>query len=142
MVLTLHQNAQQIISRQEQKRLSSETLPFTRTYNERLKRKLQELRKRVFQLPSLNGANKILAHWVASAGTDKHITWSCARLSFSILLQDRRVDLATVAYLLGHTTTKQVQKAYKRHRAKSQSEVIALLPSMESIHESTDKCPS
>jgi hypothetical protein len=31
----------------------------------------------------------------------KHITWSCARLSFSILLQDRNVDEATVAYLMG-----------------------------------------
>ena len=30
--------------------------------------------------------------WMKSAKIDKHITWSCARLSFSILLQDRNVD--------------------------------------------------
>ena len=41
-----------------------------------------------------------------------------ARLSFSILLQDKNVDDATVAYLMGYTTTDQVRKTYKRHRPK------------------------
>jgi integrase len=85
----------------------------------------------VFSLPTANGSNKDLLDWVESAGIEKHITWSCARLSFSILLQDLRVDDATVAYLMGHTTTKQVQTSYKRHRPKNQEAVIALLPEPE-----------
>jgi hypothetical protein len=70
---------------------------------------LKALPKYVFALPSANGANGVLGEWVRKAGIAKHITWSCARLSFSILLQDKNVDDATVAYLMGHTTTKQVK---------------------------------
>lgn len=87
--------------------------------------------QRVFNLPSHDGANKIIIEWVRAAGIDKHITWSCARLSFSILLQDKLVDDVTVAYLLGHSTTVQVQKAYKRHRPKDQQGTIANLPTPE-----------
>ena len=68
----------------------------------------------VFSLPSADGANKVLNKWVSVTTINKHITWSCARLSFSILLQDKLVDDVAIAYLLGHTTTKQVQKTYKR----------------------------
>jgi integrase len=82
----------------------------------------------VFALPTANGANKILGQWLNTAGINKHVTWSCARLSFSILLQDRNVDDATVAYLMGHSTTDQVRKTYKRHRPKNQSETISHLP--------------
>jgi integrase len=89
--------------------------------------------KRVFSLPTANGANKVLDEWVRSAGIEKYITWSCARLSFSILLQDRKVDDATIAYLMGHTTTEQVRKTYKRHRPKDQTETINQLPSPEKI---------
>lgn len=84
--------------------------------------------KYVFQLPTANGANKVLNQWINVAGIDKYITWSCARLSFSILLQDKNVDDATVAYLMGHTTTQQVRKTYKRHRPKNQLETINHLP--------------
>jgi len=86
---------------------------------------------KVFRLPSADGANKVLDQWIKNAGIDKHITWSCARLSFSVLLQDKRVDDQTVAYLLGHTTTDQVKKTYKRHRPKDQSATISNLPSPE-----------
>jgi integrase len=67
------------------------------------------------------------------AGITKYITWSCARLSFSILLQDKNVDEATVAYLMGHTTTEQVRKTYKRHRPKDQMSSIKQLPSPEQL---------
>jgi len=83
---------------------------------------------KVYKLPSADGANKILQKWCANAGIDKHITWHCARLSFSILLQDKNVDTATVALLLGHTTTKHVLATYKRHRPKDQTEAISHLP--------------
>src|SRR5206468_9199549 len=82
-------------------------------------------KKLVFDLPTVNGANKVLAEWVKRAGIEKYITWSCARLSYSILLQDTNVDSATVAYLLGHATTKQVERTYKRHRPKDQKEAIS-----------------
>ena len=85
----------------------------------------------VFSLPTADGANKILNEWVHKAGILKHITWSCARLSFSILLQDKNVDDATVAYLLGHTTTEQVRRTYKRHRPKDQMQVVKQLPTLE-----------
>ncbi len=85
----------------------------------------------VFRLPSADGANKILLQWIKATAINKHITWSCARLSFSILLQDKLVDDATVAYLLGHATTEQVRKTYKRHRPKDQTTTISNLPSPE-----------
>ncbi|TXJ28223.1 MAG: hypothetical protein E6Q24_05435 [Chitinophagaceae bacterium] len=87
----------------------------------------------VFSLPSANGANKILNEWIKAAGIDKYITWSCARLSFSILLQDKNVDDASVAYLMGHSSTEQVRKTYKRHRPKNQTETINHLPSQEQL---------
>ncbi len=87
----------------------------------------------VFSLPTANGANKILDQWLSAAGINKHVTWSCARLSFSILLQDQNVDDATVAYLMGHTTTNQVRRTYKRHRPKNQLETINQLPSPKQI---------
>jgi hypothetical protein len=54
----------------------------------------------------------------------KELTWHSARLTFSILLQDAGVDPATVALLLGHTTSKHVLDAYKRHRPKNQLATI------------------
>lgn len=84
---------------------------------------------RVFVLPSAEAANRIIKEWVRGAGIDKEITWSCARLTYSILLQDKNVANATVAYLLGHTTTKQVETTYKRHRPKDQMEAVMNLPS-------------
>ncbi|MFN8291011.1 MAG: site-specific integrase [Chitinophagaceae bacterium] len=112
VTLTLHGIAQRILSLQ-------------RTKNEVRTNKT----KYVFLLPTANGANKVLNCWINDAGIDKYITWSCARLSFSILLQDRNVDDATIAYLMGHTTTDQVRRTYKRHRPKNQTETINQLPS-------------
>lgn len=112
VVLTLHPIAKNILDKQ---RIRQEALG--------------KLDTKVFSLPTADGANKVLGVWIKNAGIDKHITWSCARLSFSILLQDENVDAATVAYLLGHTTTKQVNRVYKRHRPKDQTETINRLPS-------------
>lgn len=85
-------------------------------------------KEKVFSLPSLDSCNNELEKWMIAAKINKKITWSCARLSFSILLQDKNVDHATVAYLLGHTTTNQVRKTYKRHRPKDQTATIGNLP--------------
>ena len=86
---------------------------------------------RVFELPTADGANKLISQWITVAGIEKYITWSSARLSFSILLQDEQVDTATVALLLGHTTTRYVNDTYKRHRPKDQQAAIAKLPSFD-----------
>lgn len=116
VTLTLHPIAQSILDKQ------------------RAKADLEEKQSRfVFSLPTANGANKVLGIWMEKAGIEKHITWSCARLSFSILLQDQNVDDATVAYLMGHATTEQVRKTYKRHRPKNQAASISHLPSPDKV---------
>jgi integrase len=84
--------------------------------------------ERVFNLPTPNGANKILDRWCAAAGIKKHITWHSARLSFSVLLQDANIDATTVSLLLGHTSTKYVNQTYRRYRPKDLSAVINKLP--------------
>ena len=68
----------------------------------------------VFLLPTQDGANKVLQKWADDAGLQKHITWHCARHSFSVLLQKKGIDIATVAGMLGHTSTKYVHQTYKR----------------------------
>jgi integrase len=92
------------------------------------RKRATDLTGRVFNLPSQDGSNKALKKWVDNAGIKKHITWHCARLSFSILLQDENVDKATVALLLGHTSTKYVDTTYKRHRPKDFTSSINKLP--------------
>lgn len=84
----------------------------------------------VFKLPTADGANKLLAKWCDDAGLDKHITWHCARHSFSVLLQDKGTDVATVAGMLGHTSTKYVHKTYKRYRKANAQEAINKLPNL------------
>lgn len=90
--------------------------------------------EKVFNLPDHDGANKALSLWLKTTGIKKHITWSCARLSFSILLKDQNVDDVTIAYLMGHSSTEQVQKTYKRHRPKDQSISIKNLPNITKLH--------
>jgi integrase len=109
VVLTLHLIAEAILNK---RRKLCSTEPISK----------------VFQIPSNDGCNKILQQWVKSPGIEKYITWSCARLSFSILLQDKKVDLATVAYLMGHTTTEHVFRTYKRYRPVDQTASVAQLP--------------
>lgn len=82
----------------------------------------------VFKLPTANGANGVLADWCKDAGINKHITWHCARHSFSVILQLNGTDLATVAGLLGHTTTKYVQKTYQRYIKVEGITAISKLP--------------
>jgi integrase/recombinase XerD len=82
----------------------------------------------VFQLPTQDGSNKILGLWCDDAKIDKHITWHCARHSFSVLLQHKGVDIATVAGLLGHTSSKYVHDTYKRYMKIDAAEAIRKLP--------------
>jgi integrase/recombinase XerD len=84
---------------------------------------------KIFHLPTQDGANKVLGSWVISAGINKHITWHCLRHSISVLLQDKGTDAATVAGMLGHTTTKYVHKTYQRYKLTSATKAITKLPS-------------
>ncbi len=114
--ITLHPVVKMIL---ENKKLKA--LKFSKSKN---------LSGRIFTLPTPEGSNKSLGKWVKRAKIDKYITWHSARLSFSILLQDAHVDTATVALLLGHTTSRYVNETYKRHRPKDQSEHLNKLPSI------------
>jgi len=96
--------------------------------DKRRKRLPEDNSGRVFHLPSNDGSNKVLEQWMKNADIPKQITWSCARLSFSILLQDKNVDVATVAYLMGHTTSEHVNRTYRRHRPADQRATVAKLP--------------
>jgi integrase/recombinase XerD len=82
----------------------------------------------VFQLPTQDGANKILKKLCVDAKLEKHITWHCARHSFSVLLQQKGVDVATIAGILGHTSSKYVHDTYKRYIKSDAKEAIQKLP--------------
>ncbi|MEP7374623.1 MAG: site-specific integrase [Chitinophagaceae bacterium] len=120
----------QIVQSKTGKRLSISLHPIAKEILEK-RRGVSTVEKaeiNVFKLPSHNAAIVLLDQWCRNARIRKHITWHCARLSFSILLQDAKVDNATVALLLGHTTTKYVDEIYKRHRPKDQICSISRLP--------------
>ena len=59
----------------------------------------------VFDLPTPDGANKVLKGWVAKAGIDKKITWHNLRHSFGTNLMINGVDLLTTSRLMVHTST-------------------------------------
>jgi len=108
--ITLHSIAKSILDKRKAKEFSSPNAGH------------------IFHLPTADGANKLLGQWCESAGIKKHITCNCARLSFSVLLQDANVNAATVALMLGHTSTKYVNDTYKRYRPKDPSEELSKLP--------------
>lgn len=63
-----------------------------------------------------------------NAGIEKHITWHSARHAFSVLLQQEGIDIATVAGLLGHSSSKYAQQIYKRYTICSAVTAIEKLP--------------
>ena len=85
----------------------------------------------IFKLPTQDGANKILRAWAKEAELNKHLSWHCARHSFSVLLQDEGIDIGTVAGMLGHTSTKFVHKTYQRYRDSSGLDAINKLPRVD-----------
>lgn len=70
--------------------------------------------KRVFDLPTQDGANRVLKKWVRDAGIDKHITWHCLRHTVSDILQSAGVDVRTAAAFLGQTTARYILERYKK----------------------------
>jgi integrase/recombinase XerD len=85
----------------------------------------------VFHLPTQDGANKLLREWATDAGIKKHLSWHCARHSFSVLLQDAGTDTATVAGMLGHTSSKFVHKTYQRYRHGNAEKALKNLPDLK-----------
>jgi integrase/recombinase XerD len=103
--------------------------PLERPLHEFARRIIGERKEgKVFNLPTQDGANKVLKYWAKKAGLKKHITWHCARHSFSVLLQEEGTDDATVAGFLGHTSKKFVQTTYKRYKDSNGIEAIQKLP--------------
>jgi integrase/recombinase XerD len=86
---------------------------------------------KVLKLSDQGYANRILRSWVKSALINKHITWHCLRHSFSVLLQDLGTDTATVAGMLGHTSTKYVERTYQRYKLDSAIVAINKLPTFQ-----------
>ncbi|HWK03738.1 MAG TPA: site-specific integrase [Puia sp.] len=118
VVITMHPIATRILNNQWEKAQATWKVPHP-------EKSLEEF---IFMLTTHDGCNKAISAWVKKAGIEKYITWKSARLGFSILLQDKNVDTATVALFLGHTTTRYVNEVYKRHRPKDQMEHIQKLP--------------
>lgn len=118
VAITLHPIAQQVILIQQEKADA-----------------IKNTSNKVFHIPTREQCNKVILDWVRRAGIGNYYTFSCARLSFSVLLQDELVDDATVASLLGHKTTKQVNRTYKRHRPKNQMDTIRKLPMPDKLPE-------
>lgn len=115
VVLTLHPVAFAVLKKN-----------FENTYRE-------DKDRQIFCLPSRRTVGIVMENWVSRTTIKKKVRPSSARLTFAILLKDENVDDPTIAALLGHTTTEQVQKIYKRHRPKNEEVTIALLPSKEKL---------
>src|SRR3712207_6847396 len=91
---------------------------------------------------SQDGANRVLGKWATDAGLNKHITWHCARHSFSVLLQRKGVDLATVAGMLGHTTLKDRKSTrLNSSHANISYAVFCLKKKITTVHLGQDRRP-
>ena len=87
----------------------------------------------IFPLPSYEMCLKALRHWVKRAGIDKHISWHCARHSFAVnLLNSNKVNIKTLATLLGHSSLKHTEK-YTRATDSLKREAMNILPIPESF---------
>lgn len=83
----------------------------------------------VFQLPSADGANKILSEWVNKVNPEIHITWHCLRHSVSDIMQSAGIHVQTVAAVLGQTTVKHLLERYtKRVRQGETAVAMDVMP--------------
>lgn len=68
-----------------------------------------------------------LAAWVRCAGINKHITFHCARHTFTVMMLDLGVDLYTVSKLLGHRDISTTQ-IYAKVLDKNKQAAVAKIP--------------
>ncbi len=64
----------------------------------------------VFDLPTVNGANKTIKAWVKRAGITKDITSHNGRHSMGTNLIFNGTDILTTSKLLGHTSLKHTMR--------------------------------
>ena len=75
------------------------------------------------QLPSTNGANKVIRNWVKRAEIEKKITFYSGRHTFGTLQALAGADLLTIAKNMGHKDTKHTQK-YLNHIQTNQDKAV------------------
>ncbi len=85
---------------------------------------------KIFELPSSNGANKVIKHWVARADISKRITFYCARHSYAVRLLNEGTDLQTLRHLMGHKGTRHLAK-YLNHIDTTKRKAIEKLPRLD-----------
>lgn len=84
----------------------------------------------IFPLPSYEMCLKALKRWVKRAGINKHISWHCARHSFAVNLLNNKVNIKTLASLLGHSGLKHTEK-YTRAIDSLKKEAVYSLPELK-----------
>ncbi len=88
-------------------------------------------KEKVFDLPSENGSNKAIKHWIKRAGIDKHITFYCARHTFGCnLMLEGNANERTVADLLGHSSLEYVIR-YTRHADELKAKAVERIPELK-----------
>lgn len=90
----------------------------------------ENMREKIFKLPSSTMCLKALRHWTAKAGITKHITWHCGRHSFAVNILNNGANIKTVASLLGHSGLKHTEK-YTRAVDKLKEDAINSLPELK-----------
>jgi integrase len=85
--------------------------------------------ERLFDLPHGHRRQSyhVLKRWTKAAGINKNIGWHTARRTFATLALENKVDIYTVAKLLGHSSINQVAK-YAKVTDKLRREAVAALP--------------
>lgn len=84
----------------------------------------------VFNLPTTDGANKVIKNWVKKAGINKHITTHCARHSFGTNLLLHTEDIKSVSSLMGHASVKETEK-YARLADSLKQKALDSLPEID-----------
>jgi integrase/recombinase XerD len=102
----------EIVRAKLKKENTTVTVPLNDTAM-KLLNKVEAATKKVFVLPTANGANKTLKAWVRRAGINKVVTWHNLRHSYGTNLIFNDVDILTTSKLLGHSSTDQTMRYVK-----------------------------
>jgi len=72
----------------------------------------KDLNSSIFSLSLYESCSKSVKRWVKGAGTNKHISWHCARHSFAVNILNNGANTQTITSLLGHSRLKHREKKY------------------------------
>lgn len=81
---------------------------------------------RVFTLPSLFKAERVLKKWVESAKINRRITFHCGRHTFATLVINKGASIYVTRDLLGHKSVKTTE-IYAKNAADKKAEAVNLL---------------